>query len=98
MKEGDDGSEFFVILAGTVSVNRQGRQVATLGPGGAFGELALLLENVPRNASVVAETDVELVVLGQRQFGRLLDEVPGFVRKMLAGTAHRLREADREGV
>ena len=40
VKEGENGSEFFVILDGTVSVSRQGRQVATLGPGGAFGELA----------------------------------------------------------
>ena len=98
MKEGDNGNEFFVILDGTVSVSRQGRTVATLGPGSGFGELALLLDNVPRNATVVADTDLELVVVGQRQFVGLLDEVPGFLRKMLAGTAHRLREADREAV
>ena len=98
VNEGDNGAEFFVILDGTVSVSRQGHKVATLGPGSGFGELALLLDNVPRNATVVADTDMELVVVGQRQFAGLLDEVPGFVRKMLAGTAHRLREADREAV
>jgi CRP/FNR family cyclic AMP-dependent transcriptional regulator len=98
VKEGDNGDEFFVILDGTVSVSRQGRKVATLGPGSGFGELALLLDKAPRNATVVADTDMELVVVGQRQFARLLDEVPGFTRKMLAGTAHRLRVADREAV
>ena len=98
VKEGDNGSEFFVILEGSASVSRQGHKVATLGPGSGFGELSLLLDNVPRNATVVADTDTELLVVGQRQFIRLLDEVPGFVRKMLAGTAHRLREADREGI
>jgi len=98
VKEGDNGDEFFVILDGTVSVSRQGRKVATLGPGSGFGELALLLDNVPRNATVVADTDLDLVVVDQRQFTRLLDEVPGFTRKMLAGTAHRLRVADREAV
>jgi len=97
VKEGENGSEFFVILDGTVSVSRQGRKLATLGPGSGFGELALLVD-APRNATVVADTDVGLVVVRQRQFARLLDEVPGFSRKMLAGTAHRLRVADREAV
>jgi CRP-like cAMP-binding protein len=97
VNEGENGTEFFVILDGTVSVSRQGRKVATLGPGSGFGELALLV-NAARNATVVADTDMELVVVRQRQFARLLDEVPGFARKMLNGTAHRLREADREAV
>jgi CRP-like cAMP-binding protein len=41
---------------------------------------------------------MELVVVGQREFAGLLDEVPGFARKMLAGAAHRLREADARAV
>ena len=98
VNEGENGTEFFVILDGTVSVSRQGRQIATLGPGSGFGELALLLDKAPRNATVVADTDVGLVVVGQHEFEGLLDEAPGFARKMLAGTAHRLREADREAV
>jgi CRP/FNR family transcriptional regulator, cyclic AMP receptor protein len=97
VNEGDDGNEFFVILDGTARVSRQGRKIATLGPGSGFGELALL-ENAPRNATVVADTDMEVVVVGQRDFAALLDEVPGFARKMLAGTAHRLREADARAI
>jgi CRP/FNR family cyclic AMP-dependent transcriptional regulator len=98
VSEGDNGREFFVILEGTATVSRQGHKIATLGPGNGFGELALLLDNVPRNATVVADTDMELVVVDQREFTALLDEVPGFTRKMLNSTAHRLREADREAV
>jgi CRP-like cAMP-binding protein len=41
---------------------------------------------------------MELVVLGQREFAGILDEVPGFARKLLAGLAHRLREADAKSV
>ena len=95
--EGETGHEFFVILDGTARVSRQGRKIAALGPGDSFGELALL-EKAPRNASVIADSDMELVVLGQREFGGLLDEVPGFARKLLTGMARRLRDADNQSV
>ena len=97
VSEGDTGHEFFVILEGTARITRHGRKVATIGPGAAFGELALL-EKAPRNSTIVAETDMELVVLGQREFAGLIDEVPGFARKLLAGMAHRLRDADARSV
>jgi len=97
VSEGSTGSEFFVIINGKASVSKKGRKVATLGPGDAFGELALL-DKAPRNATVTAETPLEVVVLGQREFGGLIDEVPGFARKLLAGMARRLREADAKSV
>jgi CRP-like cAMP-binding protein len=95
--EGAAGHEFFVILDGTAKVSRKGRKVASLGPGAAFGELALL-DRAPRNATVTAETPMELVVLGQREFVGLIDEVPGFARKLLAGMARRLRTEDAKSV
>lgn len=95
--EGTTGHEFFVVIEGTAKVTRRGRRVATLGPGAAFGELALL-DRAPRNATVTAETPMELVVLGQREFAGLIDDVPGFSRKLLAGMARRLREADARSV
>jgi CRP/FNR family cyclic AMP-dependent transcriptional regulator len=97
VSEGSTGSEFFVIIDGTATVTRRGRKVATLGPGDAFGELALL-DKAPRNATVTAETPMEVVVLGQREFGGLIDEVPGFARKLLAGMARRLRDSDAKSV
>ena len=81
----------------TAKVTRQGRRIATVGPGQAFGELALL-DKAPRNATVVAESDMELVVLGQREFAGIIDEVPGFSRKLLTGMAKRLRESDAKSV
>jgi CRP-like cAMP-binding protein len=93
VSEGSTGSEFFVIIDGTATVSRHGRKVATLGPGDAFGELALL-DKAPRNATVTAQTEMELVVLGQREFGGLIDEVPGFARKLLTGMSKRMRESD----
>jgi CRP/FNR family transcriptional regulator, cyclic AMP receptor protein len=97
VSEGSTGSEFFVIIDGTATVSRHGRKVASLGAGDAFGELALL-DKAPRNATVTAQTEMEVVVLGQREFGGLIDEVPGFARKLLAGMARRLRDSDAKSV
>lgn len=95
--EGDAGTEFFVIIDGNATVRTHGQKVAELGPGSFFGELALL-ERAPRNATVTADTPMELVVLGQREFAGLLDDVPEFAHKLLAGLARRLRQADRQSV
>jgi CRP-like cAMP-binding protein len=93
VKEGTPGHEFFLILDGECSVRREGRHIATLKEGAYFGELALL-DHAPRNATVVAETDATLLVLGQREFNGVLDEVPVLAHKMLTIMAHRVREAD----
>ena len=90
--EGAAGSEFFVILDGRARVERHGREVASLGAGSFFGDLALL-DRAPRDASVIADSELELAKLGQRGFDQLLEH-PGFSKKLLAGLARRLRQAD----
>ena len=97
VEEGQTGHEFFLILDGNASVLRKGRKVATLGPGDYFGELALL-DRGPRNATVKADGDMEILVLGQREFSGVLDEVPTIAHKLLASMATRLREADAKEV
>jgi len=92
-EEGTIGREFFLIVDGTASVRRRGRRIATLGPGQYFGELALL-DRRPRSATVISETPMLLLVLGQRQFNGVLDAVPPLARKLLAAMATRLRESD----
>lgn len=91
--EGKPGHEFFVIADGQATVKRKGKKIATLKRGDYFGELALL-DRAPRNSTIVADTDMELFVLGQREFSGLLDEVPGLAHKLLTGMARRLREHD----
>ncbi len=93
VEEGRIGTEFFIIVSGTAVVARNGKKVATLGPNDHFGELALL-DRLPRSASVVSETELDVLVLSQRQFNGLLQSVPTIARKMLAALANRLREAD----
>src|SRR3954465_8146922 len=95
--QGRPGHEFFLILEGTATVRRNNRKVAQLGPGQYFGELSLL-DRGPRTASVVADTDMRVLVLGQREFLGVLDDVPGLAYKILRIMAHRLREADLKNV
>jgi CRP-like cAMP-binding protein len=95
--EGTTGHEFYLVLSGRATVRRNGRKVATVGPGQYFGELALL-DRGPRSATVVADSDMELAILGQRQFSGVLEEVPAVAHKLLVGMAARLREADSKAI
>lgn len=93
VQEGKRESQFYLIVNGQAKVTRGKKTVATLGPGEYFGELALL-DPGPRNATVTAVSDMEVLELGSREFGGLLEEVPGIARKLLAGLARRLHAAD----
>jgi CRP/FNR family cyclic AMP-dependent transcriptional regulator len=96
-EQGTIGREFFLIVKGQASVKRNNRKTATLGPGQYFGEMALL-DRRPRSATVTSETDMTLLVLGQRQFNGVLDAVPALARKLLAAMATRLRDADEKAM
>ena len=97
VEQGRTGHEFFLILEGEAVVRRNNRKVATLGPGQYFGELAIL-DRGPRSASVVANTDMRVLVLGQRDLVGVLDSIPGMASKLLTTMAQRLREADTKAL
>ena len=67
VREGEPGEEFFVISDGEVEVIRADHEVARLGPGDFFGEVALI-SGEPRNATVVAEGGVDAYALGKTDF------------------------------
>jgi predicted MFS family arabinose efflux permease len=67
VREGDTGDTMWVIVSGAVSVTRQGREVATLGPGNLFGEIALLADR-PRIATVTALEPCRLLTLDRSGF------------------------------
>jgi CRP-like cAMP-binding protein len=95
VRQGEIGREMFVIVDGTVTVVRNGQTVAKRGPGSAIGELALL-DKGPRTATVTADTDCRVLVLGAREFAGLLQEVPAVAHKLLASLAARVRELDTQ--
>lgn len=92
--QGQTGREAFVVLDGTVGVKRNGRKVASLGPGAIVGELSLL-DHGPRTATVTCDTDCSVFVISQRHFLAVLDDVPTISHKLLASLASRIRELDR---
>ena len=67
VREGDEGDRFYIVESGTLSVSKVGEQVAELGAGESFGEIALL-RDVPRTATVTAATDAVLLALDRRHF------------------------------
>ena len=91
--EGEKGDRMFVILSGTARVSRRGRKIAAVGAGDVVGELALLSRNL-RNATVDAETDLDVAEIGRAAFGRLLHAVPSFAQKLLEAMAVRVRTLD----
>jgi CRP-like cAMP-binding protein len=93
-REGRIGREFFFILSGNVAVTRNGRRVSTLGPGEFFGELAAVNPG-PRNATVTALSEMEVLIIGPRELAAMGD-IPGFRESLLKGMAQRLREADAD--
>jgi CRP-like cAMP-binding protein len=88
-KEGESGGEFYVIMDGEAEVTRRGKPVATLGEGEFFGEVSLV-QDVPRNATVTASTPLRCFVLTRGRFLHLLDDQPGFDRKIMHALAKRL--------
>lgn len=93
--QGQTGREAFVVLSGEVSVKRGGRKITTLGPGAVVGELSLL-DHGPRTATATCETDCELLVIDQRHFRGVLEQVPTLAVKLLSTLAGRIRDLDRQ--
>ena len=95
VREGRPGEEFWLVIEGELVVQRGGEEVATLGPGDWFGELAVI-DPAPRDATIVSTTPVELMVIGRRRFWSILEDSPTLMRKVIVGLAQRLRQADQE--
>ncbi|HMD46313.1 MAG TPA: cyclic nucleotide-binding domain-containing protein [Acidimicrobiales bacterium] len=92
-EEGAPGSELVIVLAGEASCSIKGQEVAVFERGDFFGEMSLL-DSGPRSATVVAKTDMDVLILEGREFKRLVIESPAIAWKMLVAMAGRLRRAD----
>jgi CRP/FNR family transcriptional regulator, cyclic AMP receptor protein len=93
-REGESGHEFFIVLDGNVEVNVQGEVVSTLGPGDFLGEIALI-DGKPRSATTRAVGPTRLLVVGHREFHRLMDDYPTVKTCVLQALADRVRRNEQ---
>jgi hypothetical protein len=91
--EGELGDALFVIVRGKVEIQRGGHAVATLGPGEAFGEMAVL-DEVPRSATATAAEETELLRIDSEEFYEILHEQVEIAEGVIRMLTHRLREAN----
>jgi CRP-like cAMP-binding protein len=95
VKEDEAGDTMYVILSGSAVVQRGGRKIATLGAGDVVGELALLTRG-PRNATVTTTTATDVATIDRRGLYKLIEDAPGFSRKLLEALANRIRDIDKK--
>jgi len=91
VREGEPGSELFIIVHGEVDVRTKSRKLATLAAGSYFGEIALITGS-PRTASVTTGTPVRALVIKGRDFRKLLQDSPEIQYKVLQEVGKRLEE------
>lgn len=96
MREGDIGREFYVLVAGSVSIERGGTVLRSMGPGDFFGEIALLDEG-PRTATATTTAPSKLLVLAHREFHSLMDRYPAIRTCVLEALAKRIRQNEPDG-
>lgn len=90
--EGQEGLNFFVVESGEATVDVGGEQVATLGPGAAFGEVALV-DKSARTATITALTAMRTWALPIWSFRSFVETRPEVAWKLLELLAERLRIA-----
>jgi CRP-like cAMP-binding protein len=90
--EGSDGLNFFIVASGEASVTVQGAQVATLGPGASFGEVALV-DKSARTATVTTTSPMVAYALPVWSFRPFVEERPELAWKLLEILAGMLRTA-----
>ena len=98
-REGDDGSEMYIIESGAVDILRAargGEPLATLGPGDFFGEMAIL-EDQPRFASAIARAPTKLLRIDRAAFPGVIAGNVEIAIRIMRKLAGRLRRAESRG-
>jgi CRP/FNR family cyclic AMP-dependent transcriptional regulator len=96
MREGEVGSEFFIILAGVAEVSGSDTVHKELGAGEFCGEMALI-EQAPRTATVTTMSPVVSLVISGDAFSRLRKRLPNVDRAVRDEMAARIRENAAQG-
>ena len=92
VREGQVGVLMYVVLKGKVGIRAGETLLETVGPGGIFGEMALV-DRTPRLASALAETNVRLLAINRAAFLNLVKHSRRFAASLLAAVSARARYA-----
>ena len=100
VEQGKKSNALFILLNGrarVVTADSRGREVilATLQPGDHIGEMSLI-DNEPHSATVRAEVQTDVLMLGRIEFARCLPENSSMAYAVMRGLVQRLRHADRK--
>jgi CRP/FNR family cyclic AMP-dependent transcriptional regulator len=95
-RQGTPGHEACIVVEGEAEVAIDEEVVATIGPGGFFGELALL-DGGPRVATVTATKPLHLLVLNRQEFRAMVEQAPTVAWNLLEGIGSRLRQVETHG-
>ncbi len=93
-KEGDLGDRAYLIQSGSVEIIKNEIPLATLGKGELFGEMALI-DDQPRMASAVAQSDTAVVVISRDTFREKLAKADPFIRGLLNIFVRNIRNLTR---
>jgi len=88
LREGEPAESFYVIVTGTVHVQRSGGFVRSMSDGGFLGEIALI-EGRDRTATATCATDCELLEFGSFEFGRVMATFPDVRARVESALARR---------
>jgi CRP/FNR family transcriptional regulator, cyclic AMP receptor protein len=88
-EQGEFAYEFFVIEDGTADVLKDGRHIASLGPGDFFGEIGLM-QSVRRTATVVATSPMRLIVMARREFMAMEESAPDVADELRKALQERM--------
>jgi CRP-like cAMP-binding protein len=92
-EEGESGKTFIVIEAGDVSVTVRGQEVGRLGPGQAFGEMALI-DKSARSATVRAVSEAHCYLLPVWSFRPIVEAHPEMAWALLEALAQKIRDVE----
>lgn len=100
VEQGKKSNALFIVLTGrcrVLTTDSRGREVilANMQPGDYIGEMSLI-DNEPHSASVRAEVQTDVLMLGRLEFARCLPENTSMAYAVMKGLVQRLRNADRK--
>jgi CRP-like cAMP-binding protein len=94
-KDGQTGTFMYLVKSGRVGIAMGGNLVEVVGPGGTFGEMAVVDES-PRTARAGTLEESELVAIDRKTLMTLVKQQPAFAMALLRGIAERLRHMNQQ--